>query len=124
MQVVFEKKDIVRVFNAVLGYDIEEDDLEIQSDPFQVKISNVQIDKLAAPREEPGAEDDETSYEDMLNEPHVEDPEPRDPDATMTVEELLRHNDALAEAGPRHLGALETEEPPPITDAELNALRR
>ena len=115
MKVTLEKADLVNILSRALGYPIDESDVEVQADPFEVHIRQVDVSELAKQTET--AE----TVEDPIETPETSTVERREPVLTMT--DILAQNEAMGGA-PRPLGPQETEDPPPITEEELAVGRR
>jgi hypothetical protein len=49
MRLILEKAEVLKLLGAALGYDIQDGDAEIVTDPFEVHIKNVRIAELATP---------------------------------------------------------------------------
>lgn len=131
MRVTFEKDDIVKMLRQVLGYDIEDDDVVIQTDPFEVQVSKVDVEKLAQPpTEDPMLKGSQELLAALLSK-QGEEEKPKDPvgeeEGVITMNDILSQNSQLSTKSTRTpnvkplgrpLGLGETEEPPAI-GAEL-----
>lgn len=122
MKVTLEKSDLLRILSTALGYPIADEDVEVQADPFEVHIRKVNVDELAQQHTQA------ITPEDI---PDEEPPSKVRPDENpvMTMAQILSKNEQLGGTsapaslgGPavsRPLGPEESEEPPPISEAEL-----
>ncbi len=118
MKVTLEKVDLVRILSTTLGYPIAEEDVEVQADPFEVHIRSVNVEEMAQQQTPPPPpEDDVPDPEDVPTEPV---------NPVMTMADILRQNETMAGgiAPPRPLGPEESDDPPPISEAELMAAGR
>ena len=97
-------------------------------------IRKLPVDELASNPESPDATPTELNPDTSTGEDFIEEPED-EVAAVLTMEEVLRQNDDLAQdsgrtvgetpaALARPLGPGESEEPPPVTEEELAALTR
>jgi len=120
MKVTLERADLIRILSSALGYRIEDADVEVCAEPFEVHIQQVNVNELAKQQTAP-----EPSEEDA---PVIETPSSKgdDPESTvLTMTDILKQNEAMGgAAAPRPLGPQETDEPPPITEEEMTAARR
>jgi len=121
MKITLERTELIHIISKSLGYDVEDTDVSINAEPFEVSIRNV---CLTGSRKTSGDLSETERYEEK------EDEEP------LTIEDLLRKNAAYG--GPqitpkggedstpmtRPLGPMETEEPPPVTQDEISAVLR
>lgn len=131
MRVTLEKPDLVSILSKALGYELADEDVSVQSDPFEVQIRKVNVSELAKSkigsknREEERAESFDTDGN-VLEEPK---------DTVLTMEEILNVNNslknkatyqpsALSHSVRRPLGDLESLDPPPVMDVEMDALAR
>lgn len=128
MKITLERPELIHILSRSLGYYIEDDDVTIQPDPFEISISNVSLTANSALTEPVNSV--------PLVEEKEEEEEEESPNETLTMEDLLSKNAAYG--GPkiaqtqvkdstpltRRLGPLETENPPPITQEEIHAVLR
>jgi hypothetical protein len=126
MKITLERPELIHILSQSLGYGINDEDVSIQSDPFEVSIRNVQLTGGTSTPKKP---------EEAI-EPESEPEQPAESDGTLSIEDLLRRNEAyggpkidqktVKETAPitRHLGPYETEDPPPITQEEIHAVLR
>ena len=138
MRVTLEKPELIALIAKTLGYALQDSDIEVVADPFEVRISNVNIAGLAALKGEgkPVQESEEPAVED--EEEEEEETEATTPAKIITMNEILEQNENMggAPAPAQHvveedlpeltrpLGQYETEEPPEVTDGELKAAGR
>jgi len=138
MRITLERADLLKILSKALHYDIQDDDITLNADPFEVHIRQVPVDDLAKSAEPPPktelgvyADNDDTPGEEFLEDL------PEEAAAVLTMDEVLRKNDTLRQDDNRTvgetpkeyplnrpLGPYETEEPPPVTEDELRALTR
>jgi hypothetical protein len=129
MKVTLEKADLLSILSTALGYPIADEDLEVQAEPFEVRIRRVNVEELAQQQQK-------TQNVDPDDLPEADPPEAdrvvKNP--VMTMAQILSKNERLSGTsapaslgGPvasRPLGPEESEEPPPISEAELMAWGR
>lgn len=134
MKVTLEKEELIRILSSEFGYDINENDVTVSAEPFEVQIKNLPVDTLAkkAKKEAELAEvlkavtaAGETTEVETPVVPEEEVSE------VLTMEDLLAQNETLMSGGKpqnkpvssdfleRPLGPNEFEDPPPVTEAEL-----
>ena len=122
MKLTLEKAELIVLIGQVLGYKLQEEDVTIKAEPFELHIRNVQLSGHS--NSKPKTEEEVEEFENSVTE------------GLLTMEEVLNQN--AAKGGPpapkevyeentplnRHLGPEEYEEPPDVTQAELNAISR
>lgn len=116
MKVTLEKADLLRILSSALGYPIDEEDVEVRADPFEVHIRSVNVDELAQQQKsEPITPAD---IPDIPEEPSEKTQTTAN--TVMTMADILRRNETMGGAPvSRPLGPEESEDPPPISEAEL-----
>ncbi len=119
MKITLEKPELIQLIGKSLGYVISEDDVEITAEPFEVSISNVNLQSPPTPPPAEGIAEEKTPQNSVL-----------------TMGDILNRNSTMGGPKPpaivveedvpltRNLGPLETEEPPPVTQAEIAAILR
>ena len=132
MRMTLERSELVAIIGKNFGYELNEEDVVVQAEPFEVHIKNIDLSKLAAKR---ATQPDEVSPdveevppeagETELDDERIEEEGDESVDSLLTLNDILQQNENMG--GPplsRPLGPLESEEPPEITDAELAATKR
>lgn len=140
MKLTLEKGDLVKLLSKAFGYSIAEEDVTVQSDPFEVHIQKVDTRALSQQKAvtTPGPTGNEVAEGmcDTLEDPTEDAPPNEDPpeeNVPLTLEDIMSQSAELATnkekvAGPtsklaRALGQYESEEAPEVTDAELASSR-
>jgi len=134
MRITLERADLLRILSKSLGYEIDDDDLTVNPDPFEVSIKRVPVDEIARGAAPPDDSEDvqENVAEELLDDLPEEESSP-EVAAVMTMEQVLNASQMLRQDNSRTvgtppltrpLGPEETEEPPPISEKELRALTR
>ena len=109
MKITLEKQDLLGILSKSLGYSIADEDVTVQADPFEVHIRSVNVNELAAQKEVETGPSPVSVYTGDQSAPQAVRQQ------VLTMEEVLKQNELLN----RPLGPGETDEPPPITEAEL-----
>ena len=129
MKVILEKADLLKILSKEFGYDLEDGDVTVTAEPFEVQVSQLPVQHLAArvPTTEV-LQTEEEIFEELPDAPEREDYTT----TTMTMEQLLAHSDELASGRKpsgfrsddqpidRPLGPDEFVEPPPVSPAEIS----
>ena len=70
MRVTLERKDLLAILSKALRYEIQDEDVTIDADPFEVHIKQLPVDELVPTKaSEPATEvPDDTDGEDYLEE--------------------------------------------------------
>ena len=124
MKITLERPELIQLIGKSLGYAISDEDISIQAEPFEVSIRNVDLsgrpklkDNIPEEPEEPAEEQTPAA-------------------AVLTMNEILNQNSVRGGPKPprnvvedsvpltRNLGPLESEDPPPVTQAEISAVLR
>jgi len=136
MKLTLEKAELIQLIGKSLGYEIQDDDITVHADPFEVHIQNVDLAGMAASQEPVGDPldiDDIPPYHQDPNFDEEEEQGEDDPENVMTMSDVLNLNSGLG--GPtapptviedepeRPLGPNESTDPPPFTDEEMFAKR-
>ena len=140
MRITLEKTDIIKMLSQTLGYEVKDGDVTVSADPFEVQINSVEVDTLAAQQATASQTDLVSVLEELGNrivpeaeETPVEEPDGKESEEVLTMEDILSHNQKLAQKTKleeedqplqRPLGPLESLDPPPIDEAELAAVTR
>ena len=121
MRLTLERPELIKIIGHILGYDLDADDVIVSAEPFEVKITNVNLNGMLRAKEV------------------SENPAPTQrsaQDSVLTMGDILNQNSSLGGPKPpanvveedvplsRNLGPLESEEPPPITQTEILATLR
>jgi hypothetical protein len=114
MKLTLERKDLLVLLGKQLGFVLNDEDVTVQADPFEVQIKQVPTAEIVeSARTESKVRkfpESETDTQDQLAK------------KIMTMAEVLEKNAALG--GPRPLGPEEFEDPPTISESELYGTRR
>jgi len=131
MRVTLERKDLLAILSKALRYDIQDEDVTINADPFEVHIKQLPIDELKPASIAPVVEEESQTAFMEVDSADEQSPEEA---ALLTMEQVLAQNNELSQDSSRTvgetpplnrpLGPEESEEPPPITEDELRALTR
>ena len=134
MKLTLERAELVQLIGKALGYDLEDDDVVVNAEPFEVRIQNVNLAEMSKPAVPPdpdplGIDDDFLTDTDDETGAYP-DEEVREAASVMTMSDVLNLNSGLG--GPtapttvvedepeRPLGANESIDPPPFTDEEFS----
>ena len=119
MKITLERAELIHLISKSLGYSVEDHDVVIQAEPFEVSISNVRLIPSAGEDTTPAPQVEDNQEEDTVSD-------------TLSMEDILSKNAAFG--GPkmqrknpplgRPLGPYETEEPPEVTQDEISAVLR
>ncbi len=111
MRIILEKKDLLSLLGKALGYPLEDDDVEVTADPFEVRISSVRLGELAHTDAPPVSTiSPPTPVEVMTGYPDDDDP---------SMDGLIHQNERMQEQGGdapmvrEHLGMAESYTAPP-----------
>ncbi len=138
MRLTFERAELIQLIGNSLGYTLQDVDVDICAEPFEVRIKNVNLTGLAKKKDTTpsGVTPTEESVNTPLDEQTAESPEAQAAAGVLTMAEILNQNSDLGgPAAPtvvveedeelgRPLGPQESTTPPPVTDEELNATAR
>lgn len=107
MKLTLERKDLLVLLGKQLGFALNDEDVTVQADPFEVQIKQVPTAEIveSTRTESKVRKSPETNTQDPLAK------------KIMTMAEILDENDKLR--GLRPLGPAESEDPPPISESEL-----
>ncbi len=123
MKITLEKPELIQLIGKSLGYVISEEDVTISAEPFEVSISNVNLQGIPKPQvAEPAREEEVVTSEQSVAA------------SVLTMGDILNQN--ASAGGPkapafvveddvplhRPLGPYESEEPPEVTQQEISAL--
>lgn len=122
MKITLEKPELIQLIGKSLGYVIAEEDVTITAEPFEVNISNVNLQGSPKP----------TIPEPVFDEPVAQSTA----ESVLTMADILTQN--ASRGGPkvprvvveddvplsRPLGPQEYDEPPEVTQNEITALLR
>lgn len=132
MRLTLERAELIQLIGNSLGYTIADDDVTVKADPFEVRIKNVDLSGMAQSKTSV-SKDMDNILEDEEEEMYTGEEDAAD--SILTMADILNKNQEIGGAGAptdravgdiprRPLGPLETEEPPIITEEELNAAIR
>lgn len=128
MRFTLEETDLIQLIGQALGYNLQPEDVTVNADPFEVRIRNVDLHALAEARPK-ATKEKSISPDDIPDEDETNQEEEEAAVSILTMGEILSQNTELKnkpQRGPspkRPLGPLETEEPPPYTEAEWNVYK-
>jgi hypothetical protein len=120
MKLTLEKAELIQLIGNSLGYELNEEDVTVTAEPFEVRIQNVNLGEMAAakppPDIDPGFAVDPMAVD--------EDPEEETAAQVLTMADILNQNEIMGGATvERTNGPQEYDEPPPVTQEELTAAR-
>ena len=126
MKVILERSDLLKLLQERYGDDITNDRIEIRTDPLEIQVTGVSVDRALrdATRTQDTAEVDNSAPE-----PQEEPAPPTEEDEALSMSELMSANIRMtnkprggdsASPVPRNLGANESYDPPPVSEAEIN----
>lgn len=141
MKVILEKPDLLKILSKEFGYDLNDNDVEVTTSPFEVQVSHLPVDQLAskpgvrAPENTavPYTEEEEEEDEDEEKESYTDTPVDKSTE-TFSMEELLAQNEEISNRGTKNptpgfardneavyrpVGQTEYRDPPPISPSEL-----
>ena len=129
MKVILEKEDLLKILSKEFGYELADDDVVVNPDPFEVQVSKLPVQQLAKKAEPVRV--DVVEEEDVTDAPDISEQDDHTT-TTMTMDQLLAHSDELAsgrkasgfrsDSQPieRPLGPDEYIDPPPVSPAEIS----
>ena len=92
MKITLEKKDLATLLSKAMGYDIDVDEMEVHTDPFEVVIQNVRQAELADANPSQQAEVSAKPFTDIA-------PQMQEEDAQRAISGLKSINAQIASAG-------------------------
>lgn len=110
MRIILERKDILSLLGKSLGYVLEDEDIEIQTDPFEVRISSVRLEELAQSTQVKEEEELPTQEK-----PYMHTPEDINGEVEGLIQQSNRMSSGKGDAPPIYrttLGANETYDQP------------
>ena len=113
MQIVLKKSELVALLNESMGIDVDEGSIEINTDPFSVRIDNISFEQFMSYYKNKGA----TIFQEETATHTQEKPE-GGRKGGMTMEDVMAENEAALN---RPLGPQESLEPPEVDEAELRS---
>jgi hypothetical protein len=145
MKLTLEKAELIQLIGNSLGYTLQEEDVTVVAQPFEVRIQNVNLAEVAAQKTPPALDPadvgdflDSTGYSDEENQDEAEEEVPEEIDTAanvMTMGDILTKNASMGGPTPdrryddegelgRRLGPEESVEPPDYTQEEISAAGR
>lgn len=127
MRFTLEEGDLIQLIGQALGYELQPEDVTVNADPFEVRIKNVNLQALAEAKTK--KTDIEVPFAEKTEDDEQENEEEEAAETILTMGEILSHSTELSSKPQRNpsprrpLGPLESEDAPPITEAELSAYK-
>lgn len=134
MKLTLERAELIQLIGSTLGYKLADEDVSVNADPLEVRIQNVNLEGMAKIK----STTPDTMSDDVVEDEEEDEPTEEEQTATniLTMADIMKTNTQMGGAGAptdslvgspplrRPLGPLEYEDPPPLTDAELEATRK
>jgi hypothetical protein len=128
MRVILEKTDLLKILSKEFGYDLEDGDVTVTAEPFEVQVSQLPVQHFA---QKQASAPLTNVVEDPLEVPQYYEQESAEP-VPVSIDELLARSEALAagdkpssgfanneERLNRPLGPDEYVEQPPVSSEEI-----
>lgn len=94
MQIILEQKDLLSLLGKALGYTLEEGDVEVVADPFEVRIRSVRLNDLAQTIEPPASSVPATPPPSAPL-PHIGVVDEYEEEHSSSMEGLIQQNDRM-----------------------------